>query len=92
MTINQHAAQFHAKLVAAGLRPPGSRAEDFTEEAKAKPTWRRPSLQEAPGSTIGSNHTQISPRTEILPGAPESLAAHPEIDDTDWNQTRKDLA
>lgn len=90
--INQHAAQFHAKLVAAGLRPPGSRAEDFTEEAKAKPTWRRPSLQEAPGSTIAQNHSPSTTAPEILPGAPGSSPPPADIDDTDWNQTRRDLA
>lgn len=75
MTVNQHAVQFHGYLVAAGVRPAHSRADDYTDEAKADPHWRRPTAEPVaspPPVEVGLQRAEPSP-------------------DADWNLTRADL-
>lgn len=78
MTANPHAHQFHRYLVAAGVRPASSTADDYTEERRADPNWRRPVADAVP---VPAPVVVEVTKAEPLPSA-----------DTDWNQTRKDLA
>jgi hypothetical protein len=73
---NQHARQFHEILRRHGLRPAESRAEDFDPDRRL----------ELPPPAATSERLLAN-----MPAPVDPSPAPPEVDPSDWNQSRADL-